>query len=398
MKRTINLSLAFATLLSLLLFALALATIATPQLIAYANDRDDLSESIMSLLVDSPNFSYNDNMISINGNYTQFDKTEIKNIISNPSKIHIFYDINTNDNISSDTAVLNNNACIYYYKNGIPHTDTFMSSENDDGTRFLEVKCFISEKIKQINNQVSLLSDDSHSQIFNTLYSGTMRRNGKPYGYIDIDWTIKKYRTNDISSLYLVESHAAFTPGAVAIANDSSGYQAWRNISGYLHITPRRAQFEVGYGQTRYGGTPVFKDAYPLNNPGTITITSSYNIGTTLGFSYKNGFSLDNISIGQDLNLGLNISYAYNKSYTTTEPALSTQRNASNPQTYEWSYTYSSARSETNHLLTGYMFEMNNTGHDLYEDDLSFKYDYKMTVQQNNTTKSFSHYYIVEYV
>lgn len=43
------------------------------------------------------------------------------------------------------------------------------------------------------------------------------------------------------------------------------------------------------------------------------------------------------------------------------------------------------------------MFEMNNAGHDLLEGDLSFRYDYKMTVKRNSSVKSFSDFHIVEY-
>lgn len=385
------LSLAFATLLSLILLVLMLTVSLIPSSIAYATSETTLEE----LIINNPNHRYSNDQFTIYGNFSSFDKLELDNIISDQSKIHIFYDNDLDDNIEVGLPVLTNNACIYYYKNGVRHIDTFSSNESNLETRFSEIKEFIVDKIKKIYSTTSRY--DSNTQIFSTLYSGTMRHNEKPYGYIDIDWTVKKYRASDISSLYIVESHAAFTPGIVAMANDSSGYLAWKNLSGYLHITPRRAQFDVGYGQTRYGGTPIFKDAYPLNNPGTITIASTYNVGTTLGYSYKNGFSLDNISVGQNTDLGLNISYSYNKAYTTTEPALSAQKNASNPQAYEWLYTYNTARSETNHLVTGYMFEMNNKGHDLFEGDLSFRYDYKMTVKHNNSTKSFSYYYIVEY-
>ena len=391
MKKSIKLSLAFATLLSLMLFTLILSCVFSSLRIAYATNDVPLEE----LIVNTSNYYYSNEQFTIYGNYSSFDRSELNNIISNQSKIHIFYDNNLTDNTTSAVPVLSNNACIYYYKNNVRHIDTYLSNDTDSESCFSEIKEYITCKINKIYSETAVC--DSNSQIFSTIYSGTMRHNEKPYGYIDIDWAVKKYRASDISSLYIVESHAAFTPGIVAMANDSSGYLAWKNLSGYLHVTPRIAQFDVGYGQTRYGGTPVFKDAYPINNPGTITIASTYNIGATLGYSFKNGFSLDNISVGEGKDLGLNISYSYNKSYTTTEPALSAQKNASNPQAYEWLYTYNSARSETNHLITGYMFEMNNKGHDLFEGDLSFRYDYKMTVKHNNNTQSFSHYRIVEY-
>lgn len=394
MKKFTKSNLAFVTILSLLLFAMIPTVLCLPSSIAHASAIAPLEE----LVVNAPNYNYSNNQFTMHGNYSAITKLYLSNIISNKSKIHIFYNANLEHNSIDNLPVTNNNACIYYYKNDILHVDTFLSNEHNENLRFLEIKTYIAEKVNKILSDVSSYSNDTPSQTFSTLYSGSMRQNKKPYGYIDIDWTVQKYRANNISSLYLVESHAAFTPGIVAMANDSSGYSTWKNLSGYLHIIPRVARFDVDRGLIRYGGTPVFKDAYPLNNPGTITISSTYNVGATLGYSFKNGFSLDNISIGQDTNLGLNISYSYNKSYTTTEPALSAQKSASNPQAYEWLYTYNTARAETNHLITGYMFELNNKGHDLLEGDLAFIYEYKMNVQMGKNIQSFTNEYIVEYV
>ena len=164
--------------------------------------------------------------------------------------------------------------------------------------------------------------------------------------------------------------------------------------SGYFHVQGLQAVNELNQATIRTGGIPKFKDAYPENSPGTITVSSSYSIGTTLGYSFTNGFSLDNITISKESSLGLNISYGYDKSYTTSEPALSTQRSSIDSSIYQWTYTYNTSRNETNHLNTGYLFEMNNENHDLFEGDLSLTYAYKMTVKDKGwwvfeKTKSF---------
>ncbi len=108
-----------------------------------------------------------------------------------------------------------------------------------------------------------------------------------------------------------------------------------------------------------------------------------------MGYSFRNGFSKDGISIGTDKNLDLNISYSYNKTYTTAEPALSVQKTASNPQTFSWQYQYSSNREETNCLKVGYIFEMNNKGHEMRKGDVALTFDYLMKVKYLSS-KSFS--------
>lgn len=222
-----------------------------------------------------------------------------------------------------------------------------------------------------------------NNPLFSEIYNGSFREMKKPYGYIDCDYDVKKFRANEVSSLYVIESNFAFTPGLVAKNNGSQGFDGWYNKAGYIHSKAVQATNDVGYNQVRHGGTPIFKDAYPVNNPGTISITSSYSIGLNLGYSFKNGFSVDNVSSETQRDVGVNTTYGYSKTYSTSEPALSTQKNAYDPQIYEWLYTYSSPRIETNHLKTGYLFEMNNRNHDMLEGDLGVSFDYEMTVSNN---------------
>lgn len=114
-----------------------------------------------------------------------------------------------------------------------------------------------------------------------------------------------------------------------------------------------------------------------------VTISSTYNGNTTIGNSYKNGFSLDNISIENQSEYGVNIGYAYSKAYTNQEPRLSTQHDADNYNKYQWSFQYEDCVNgeETFHLKTGYMFEMNNSGHGLNgEGQFGLKYRFSMQV------------------
>ena len=316
----------------------------------------------------------------INGNYTSFEISKLKEMTADQETVCIFYDINTSNNGNKNYEIMTNNAVVYFYQNGIPTIHKYKSSSTDINIKKREIEQFVNEKITLASNTARVAETNS----FTALYSGSFRKDEKPYGYIDCDYVVKKNRVNDISSLYLIESHLYFTPGKVAKANDSDGYDNWYNDSGYMHIVASQAMAETGYDY-RYGGTPVFKDAYPVNMPSKISITSSFSAGLDLGFSFTNGYSSDNTSyIEAGIEMGANISYSYEKRYVMQEPALSAQKNASDNQKFEWSYQYNDPKAETNHLFTGYMFEMNNSGHDLREGDLAFRYDYKMKVSDND--------------
>lgn len=357
---------------------------------------------------ETPNYQYQDDVFIVYGNYTNFNPLKLKEILSDKTKICIFYDLNLFNNTNSNHEILRNNIVVYYYKDDIPSVNSFKSSTRDIVLLIDEISNFLNEKIEHIRNlnTTNLIpsaayaesSSNSDTPIFKEVYNGSFRETGKPYGYIDCNYSVKKYRANNVSSLYLLESQIAFTPGKIASTLNGSGYESkWQNSGGYVKVHALRAQYEVGYNQTRYGGTPVFKDAYPVNSPGQISIASTYNVGINLGYSFKNGFSLDNISIESNQSIGLNISYGYSKTYTNVEPALSAQKDPNDLQTYTWVYSYASARNETNNMNIGYMFEMNNYGHDLFEGELAFKYEYEMTVSNANwwifeTKKSFEGY------
>ena len=197
------------------------------------------------------------------------------------------------------------------------------------------------------------------AEAFEALYTGSFREEKKPYGYIDCDYVIKKHRANDVSSIYLVEANISFTPGKIAQDLGDTDYGDWYNSSGYIKIKAMRASNEVGYSQVRYGGTPVFKDAYP------------------------------------------NSSYTYSNSYQIQRFALSAKK-APDANEYTLVYTYFYPQKETNRLQVSYMFEMNNSGHNLREGDLALRIEYQMTVGNNgwwllNKANTFSGYAYYNY-
>lgn len=339
------------------------------------------------------------------GNYLDFDSSLLYSLTHDKSKVCIFYDLDISDNISNHHEIMRNNAVVYYYKENVPYIHSYVSNSTD--TQLLDdINNYVNEVLSKMNDEDCLINTQSDflrfspyttgNEVFEILHAGSFRYEEKPYGYIDCNYNVRKYRANDVSSLYLVEARIFFTPGKIAHDLGNSEYGNWHNLSGFVKLKALRASNEVGINQVRYGGTPVYKDAYPVNTPGNITIASSYSQGINLGVSGTVGFSFEDIvNGGIGGNSSGNIVYAYNKTYQTTEPALSAQKDPDDVEKFTWVYNYSDPKGETNNFQLGYMFEMNNSGHDLLEGDLALQFEYQMTVNKTilffyNERKTFS--------
>lgn len=367
-----------------------------------SNDTDSLEFVFEAVNID--NYHVETNEYVVNGNYSNFDSSLLYSLIHDKNKICIFYDFNLLDNAHDNHEIMRNNSVVYYYKNNIPYVHSYISNATEPQDLMRDINNFVNESLIKLHSENVFLDatavstydiESEETQVFEVLYAGSFREEEKPYGYIDCDFVIRKYRANDVSSLYLVESHISFTPGKVARNLSNSNYDKWYNSSGFVKIKATRASNEVGYNQVRYGGTPIYKDAFPVNSPGVVSITSSYTSGLNLGYSNTTGFSLDNISIENENSGSGSISHSYNKSFQTQEPSFSAQKDPSDAEKYTWIYSYSDPREETNHLFFGYMFEMNNHGHDLREGDVALQYEYQMPVDNNrifilNKTYTFS--------
>lgn len=340
-------------------------------------------------VVEDLNYQHTVGKYVINGNYSSYDHSTIKSLVANRDKVYIFYDLDLSDNINANLEILRNHAVIYYYHNGVQNINSYQSNATNSTQRARDISDYVNEKLATISNLTSGSNDEISTMsvdtsLFVTLYSGSNREEGKPYGYIDCAYTVKKYRANTATSLYLLESRVSYVPGKVANNLGGNGYgNQWLNNEGEVKIRAYRASKDVGY-LVRYGGVPVYKDAYPVNEPATISISSTYSGNLGLGYSFSNGFSLDNISAESNKNVGLNIGYAYNKVITRQEPALTAQLDPNDAQKFTWVFQYYKPANETNYLTTGYLFEMNNQNHDLFEGDLAFEFEYSMTVSNGS--------------
>ena len=204
-------------------------------------------------------------------------------------------------------------------------------------------------------------------------------------GYITYHIGVTRYVANSKSILYIVTVNNAFVPGIVANQNGDTSYKKYNNMDGYVHMTVEQAfdRNEETYYGIRYGTIPYKKDYWPLNQPATVTITSSIQAGLTLGYSYTNGFSLSDLfEVEEGHSVGTDISYEYSKAITQPDPSFSAQVSASNPDECQWNYYCNTSTDKTCHLQTNYMFEMANERRDMFIGDFRLKLDYSFHLQR----------------
>ncbi len=209
-------------------------------------------------------------------------------------------------------------------------------------------------------------------------------------GYIVYHIAVSRYIANEKSIIFIVSSNNSFVPGLVALKNNETGYNPYCNVEGFVHMTVEQAydsNEEYYYGK-RWGNIPYKKDYWPVNEPGVAAITSSIEHGVTFGYSFENGFSLDNLSVTENRNIGKNISFGYSKTITRTEPAMSVQVNSSNTDKCERYYKYARETMETNHINSNYMFEIANTRNGMFRGDFRLKLDFMFGVDWNGLLRS----------
>lgn len=295
----------------LVLLLIGTACLSITSVYAYETTNDMIKTTLLQKkydfsITDQKYYFYQDDDIVVFGNHDGLSKSTIDQLINEGYSVFI-YDYYLDDNLGNN--IFDTNSAVLYSNTKGKHVDILNLGETIFDDFKEEVVSFYDEKIS-MDTQIETLA--STNELFVPLYSGTFREVKKPYGYIDVIYTVKKYRAKNESSLYLVESKASFTPGKMAKDNGDNTYGNWYNHSGFFHVEGTQAVNEIDQATIRKGGIPKFKDAYPENAPGTITVTSSYSIGATLGYSFTNGFSLDNITVSENTSLGLNISYGYN--------------------------------------------------------------------------------------
>lgn len=247
------------------------------------------------------------------------------------------------------------------------------TNSNDLDNLYDDLKIFYLEYNTEYNNLINTISNDS--SLFKVIRSNTISKVSKPYGRMAFTYSLKEYEYSNKTSLYLLEIKHQFICGYNCIENDEIGFEEYYNYNQYVHVGAYQNEAQMGYNDIIKSGIPKFKDAYPNSEPTKVTISSSYESGTTFGYSFKNGFSLTDVSIEGSSNIAKSVVESYSKSYTLSNPTLTSQ-SSQDLKEYQWNYYYVDFYPITNTQTLGYMFECNR-----YQDriDTHNKFDIKLT-------------------
>jgi len=363
-----------------LLIAVALGALFGAKSVA-AKSTDYISNSIIESL-STDEVEIKNDLFEIYGNCALTDKEFRDKVYEGSPKIYLHYRTDRNFDLPYDALLKVKTASkVYSYE--------FVEKEKSDAASILNgIKTFINKYSDILNannflksNAVKAASDVPTTFIDCVLEKEYVNR-FSDRGYIVYHIAISEYKVDSESILYIVTVRNSFTPGIVAQYNGESGYGAYKNYRGFVHMSVEQAYDanESYYGDPRRGSVPYKKDYWPINQPSVVTITSSVQQGKTLGYSTKLGFSSEGLSIGGGVSGEYSISYAYSKAITKTEPALSAQLNSSDTKICQWNFKYEEAAEETYHLETNYMFEIRNHGYEMSVGDFRLKLDYSFTV------------------
>lgn len=328
------------------------------------------------------NFYYENSNLIIKGNISILDSSKyLDNIIN---KDLLIFDINS----KIDDSYF---AFFYDYESN----STYFLETNSSNLIDLEsdLNTFYNEyNIIENTNSLKLISSNSNN--FKEIKSSTISKVAKPYGRMAFTYTLSEYEFSSASSLYLLEVRQQFISGYNCLENDEVGYEAYYNDNEYVHIGVYQTSAEMGYDDIIKSGIPKFKDAYPVATPSTVTISSSYEAGTTIAYSFKNGISFDGISVEGETEVGLNVEYGYSKSYTTTNPRVSSQL-GENLSEFLWNYYYQDPDEVTNYQVLGYIFECNRYQNGL---DVHNKFGINLSAKAKFSTKEGTESYSVSFL
>lgn len=317
------------------------------------------------------------NDLEVYGNQENMSSTSFMNIVENGlDKIYIHYHTDYKTDLPYDLLVIvkKNNQCEYYQ---------YCVNEKDEEYLLEGIKGYLKKNNNEIckhyfgvitrNNSTISTYNDVPKTFIDSVATANFTIDFPKKGYIVSRIAISEYRVNNISSIFIAKVISSFVPGYVAKENGLN-YDKWRNNSGYVHITLDQAmdRNEEYYYGIRYGAIPYMKDYWPINQPTTVTIGSTLNTGLVLGYSQKDGFSVD-------ANL---ISYGYSKSITYDNPHVNVQM-STDLKTAQWSYVYDKNRPWTYDQEANYMYEISGSGKDMIYGDVRLKIDYKFIVDRD---------------
>ena len=312
-----------------------------------------------------------ENNLAVYGNQQNFSQKDFLNIVDlGGDKIYLNYRTDYEINLPYDLfVVVKNDGKTFNYE--------YRMAELNEDDLLENIKIYLrrnNNEILNAYNQTYIIATASiNSSVPTTFIDAVATANitvdFAPYGYIVSRIAFSEYEANNQNSLFIAKVISTFVPGCVANSNGLKNYTKNSYIfGGYTHITLEQAYDRNDeINGIRYGATPYFKDYWPVNNPTTITISSSTQEGFSYGLSTKDGFSI-----------GGNISYGYSKSITMTEPQVSAQL-APNLKEAQWAYVFRSFGTFSFDQESNYMYEIGKAGNNMIFGDVRLKIDYSTT-------------------
>lgn len=312
-----------------------------------------LTSSILNYNVD-----FNDLKLNNNDNY-QYEDDNIKIIGNNELDLNLF----DYKNLDKDFLYFNVNSLnelkSIYYNNFTKETNYLYSTSTNQNIIIKEINYFYKEN----NEKISLYSNEEDEKIHNTSIAGTIKYIAKPYGKINLNYSLKRYDSNKNTSLYFFDLNSEFTPGFDIKKSGENEYEDYYINFANINIQAFQLEIDTDYNERWSGGKPIFKDSYPVSGPKNVSITSSYSRTYVFGLSSMFGFKESQYTSSNTYSYSTTITYGYSKTYNETEPILSTH-NGSKDNDYHWNFYYDSPSRFSFTERLGYIFEMND-----YNDD-----------------------------
>lgn len=329
---------------------------------------NDYNVDLENYIVDDE-YQIVENNLAVFGNQQNFSQKDFLNIVDlGGDKIYLNYRTDNEINLPYDLfVVVKNDGKTFNYE--------YRMAELNEDDLLENIKIYLrrnnNEILNAYNQTYNIVTASINSSVPTTFIDAVATANitvdFAPYGYVVSRIAFSEYEANNQNSLFIAKVISTFVPGYVAYNNGLTNYAGYLNASGYTHITLEQAYDKNDeINGIRYGATPYFKDYWPVNNPATVTISSSTQQGVSYGLSTKDGFSI-----------GGNISYGYSKSITTTEPQVSAQL-APNLKEAQWSYAFNTKGNFSFDQESNYMYEIGKTGNNMMFGDVRLKIDYKI--------------------
>lgn len=312
------------------------------------------------------NFYFEDEKILILGNQelnlNNFDYLSL-------NKDFLYFNLNaSNDEL---------NAFFHDYESDT--SNQMRSNSINETTLIKEINEFYNE-----NNVTNKIFKSSSNNDFKRVTSGNLKEYKKPYGYYYYNYELSRFDFSYESSLYHLSLTQYIVPGCIPYSLKDKDYNNDRIDFAATKVYVCQKEIETGYYESWKGGIPVFKDAYPLTRPNTVTITSTYNAGLTIGRSTEIGFN-KGIYASEGFSFDTSLSISYSKSYQKDEPKLSAQPGTKDGE-FTWVYNYEKPQNYSNDENLGYFFEMNNyqNGENVKNSAAIFVYGYMNVLDGNN--------------